>query len=491
MASVKEKAVSGVKWQMVNKVLQKVISVGTFAVLARMLEPSTFGLFAMAFIAIDGFNTVKSFGLDSALVQRKGGSEKANDTAFFIIQSGAIVLFALSYLLAPGAGAFFKNPEVTSVIRALGVIFIVNGFARVPTSILQKQMKFQSISMIELVGSVVNSAFAISLAFFWPTVWCLVWAHVIKQIVTAFLSRRVSGYRVKWQFDFGTAKELFGFGKFVFGLSLIRYVGSNMNNIIVGRLLGAAQLGFFALAANAGSFINTHFTNLISNVMFPAYSEIRGDQESLRRAYLKTIKFVSMLSFPFSIVLITLAEEFVLTLYGPKWITIVPLIQLFGVLQLFYPIAGCSDALFDANGKPNYVFNMSLFAIFIRIPLVIFLTHTMGIIGVVISLLIMNLVIDPISINLVKRMLKFSWREFFGQLVSSFSCALIMLVAILSFKFVWFGDAETFTTMQSFIRLLVLSVIGGGSYLVAFFLLDRTSSLEVKRMIFKFEGVRT
>ena len=94
MNSLKQKTVTGVKWEMANKVLQKIISVASFAVLARMLEPASFGLFALEFVAIDALNLVKSFGLDSALIRRKDSVQIAADTTFFLVFASGVTIFS-------------------------------------------------------------------------------------------------------------------------------------------------------------------------------------------------------------------------------------------------------------------------------------------------------------------------------------------------------------------------------------------------------------
>src|SRR3989338_530231 len=145
MITLKQKTVSGFKWLLVNNILQKVISVGTFAILARILEPSTFGLFAMAFIAIDGISLFKTFGLDVGIIQKKNIPEKANHTAFFIILGLSILLAFICFGLAPFVGTFFNNHELGSIIRALGVVFVMSGFGRVPSAVLTKQLRFKLI----------------------------------------------------------------------------------------------------------------------------------------------------------------------------------------------------------------------------------------------------------------------------------------------------------------------------------------------------------
>lgn len=486
--SLKEKAVSGVKWQVVSNAIQKVISIGTFAVLARILEPSAFGLFAMAFIVIDGFHTLKSFGFDSALIQRNRDVETAKHTSFFVILISGTFMFLLCYGIAPWASYFFKSPELTPVLRALALIFVINGCARIPLTLLQKKMSFRSISLIELIGALANGLIAVVLALATSSVWSLVWAYVIKQAVMCALSFLFSGYRAAPVFDRKIARELFDFGKYIFGLKCLRYLSINVSNVAVGRMLGAAQLGYFALAANAGMLIHTHFTTLILEVMFPAFSTIQNDKEFLKRAYLKTIKFISMLSIPFSVALICLAEEFVLTLYGPKWLGIAPLIKLYGVVQLIYPIARCSDEVFTGCGRSNYVFRLTCLSVFVKLPLLFVFTQWWGLAGVMWSIIIATAIVDPLSIILAQKVVAFSWREFFEGLIPSFTCSLVMLAVLSAVKSILFSG-DSFFVVHSFLRLGVLSAAGMLSYAMTFFFLDRSSTMEVKRMIFNLEKV--
>ncbi len=257
---------------------------------------------------------------------------------------------------------------------------------------------------------------------------------------------------------------------------------------MVGRILGVTALGYFAIACNVGGFISSHFTSLISKVMFPAYSAIRDDKDDLKRAYLKTVRFVSMCSIPFGIFLICLAKEFVLTLYGPKWMPVVPLIRLFGFMQLVAQVAACSGSVFMACGKPKYIFNLQLASLIIRIPLMIWFTKSWGLVGNVSTGLIMMVGFVPINIELVRKLVSFDYKEFFAQLIPSIYCSLIMLVSILLAKTLFsFGRLIPNFAFHYMADLVILGSIGMASYIIAFLLIDRASSLEVKRMIFKLE----
>ena len=488
MVSLKQRTVSGIKWLVINNVLQKVISVGTFAILARILEPSVFGLFAMAFIAIDGLGMFKTLGLDAGIIQKKQTDEAANHTAFFLIQGIGIVLFGLCYASAPFAAHFFNRPEIGSILRALGVIFIMSCFGRVPAAILTKEMQFRLMSVIELIGSTLNCFFAIIFALISPTVWSLVWAYIIKQMTMTGLTWYFSGYKMKWQFDPKIARDLFSFGKFMIGLSLLWYVGSNVGNTVVGKMMGATALGYFALAGNIGSFINQNFTVIVARIMFPAYSALQGDPETIKRAYLKTVKFISMFSIPFAITLICLAKEIVLTLYGPKWLPTVPLLRLFGVTQMVVPITICSGSLFRGCGKPKWEFNVTLLNLLIRVPSLIIFTKLWGLTGAVIAGIVVTCVLTPTNVMLDRKIVQFSYREFFTALIPSILCAVIMAASILVVKTTFiFYPFLAHVLSQNFIQLFIFGLAGLAAYLGAFVWIDRPSAFEMLGLIFKFE----
>lgn len=483
MSSLKQKTVSGVKWQMINKIGQKVISVVTFAILARMLDPSTFGLFAMSFLLIDGLQIFKSFGLDTALVQRKENVEEASHTAYMIVQAMGLTFFGASFLLAPLVSHFFSNNQICSVIRALGIVFVFSSFSKIPITLLIKRMQFNLVSIIDLIGAVVNSVCAIGFAIISPTVWALVGAYVAKQFTIAVFARFYSGYRFRLNFDPKIARALLSYGKFMIGVGVLGYVSENINNIVVGKILGTAMLGYFALAANIGNFINSHFTHLISGVMFPAYAKIQGDREAVKRVYLQTIKFVSIISIPFAVGLFFMADELVFTLYGEKWMAVIPLLKLFGIIQLIIPIVGCSGAVFLGLGNPGYIFAVTVVALVIKIPALFYLTNSNKLEGAVLANLVSMVFAVPMNLYLVRKLIPFSFREILQQVWPSLVSAIIMAstlyltrlyIPLINMPPALLGHAAA---------LLIPLFFGILFYVGGFFLFDRTAFVEMWRML--------
>ncbi len=488
MRSLKAKTVSGVKWDVLSKVAQKACSVASFAILARILEPSSFGLFAMAFVLIDGLGLFRALGIDSAIIQKKNLPEKAIHTAFFMIQTTGIVMFGICYLVAPLAAWFFKNSEVTSVIQALGVLFVISCFGRVSRALLVKEMRFRLISTIEIIGTVVNAVLAVAFTCLSRSVWSLVGAYLVKQVVMSTLQWWYSGYRVKWQFDLTLAKELFDFGKFLVGISFIWFFGSSLSTALVGRELGATKLGYYVLACNLTYFINSHFTQIVSDVMFPAYSKLQGDSEAMKRAYLKTVKYVSVFTIPFSVALMTLAKEFTLFFYGGKWIATIPLIQVAAVSQFMVPIVICASSIFTACGNPHYSYRLALLDLVLKIPTFYILIKLWGLMGAIVAGLVVLIVYLPVYFYLLKKIVSFKLTELVQQLLPSTYCSLVMWASILGLKMLLHAYPLLSYSASRVLPLIIFGFTGLGVYLFTFNFVDRASSVEIKRMIFKLES---
>ncbi len=489
MASLKQRTISGIKWQVINKVIQKMISVISFAILARILEPATFGLFALAFVMIDGIGLFRTFGIDAGVIRRKECPDIVKDTAFFIVQSSGIVIFIICFFSAPIAAHFFKNPEVKSVIQALGFIFIMSCMGRISQAVLVREMKFKLLSVVEMIGSTLNSVFAVIFALFTPTVWALVGAYLIKQLTITLLTVHFSGYKFKWQFDFKIAKELFHFGKFLVGESVLWFLSGNIGNVAIARCLGTVALGYYALAGNIINFMNSHFTALTSNVLFPAYATLQNDPEDLKRAYLKTNRFVAMINTPFCVAIIILARDLTLTLYGKKWLPIVPLMQLIAFTQIVAGLTISTGTIFNGCGKPKYAYYLALVHLICRIPLIIIFTMKWGVYGTVASNLVLSAIVTPAYFYLMKRIVHYRYRELIAQILPSMYCSLIMAASIFLIQNVFqhYHLVPAFHLHNAYV-LLSSVIVGFLAYVAGSFLIDRSSSIEMKQMLFKLES---
>jgi O-antigen/teichoic acid export membrane protein len=485
--SLKQKTVSGFKWLAFNQIIQRVIRVIAFAILSRILEPSVFGLFAMAFIAVDGFSLFKSFGVDAALIQRREDEsfERAKHTAFYLVQLIGIGIFVIFQITAPIVGSFLKNQEVVTIMRVLGVIFIIGNLGRIPNVLLTKRMEFRLLSIIEFVTSVINAVCSVIFALIWPNVWSLVLAYLVKQLFYASSVWWFERYRIKFVFDPKIAKQLFHFGKFLVGIGFIGYLGYNLDSMLISRYLGATALGFFVMAANVTAFTQQQVMQHLGRVLFPAMASLQDEPERIKGAYLKSVRFISTVAIPFSLGIILVAKDFVLAFYGDKWLAIVPMIQLLAIAQLADPLTGTSGAVFMGCGKTKYNYYTELLRFALRLITAIPLMKHFGIMGIVYSSLIVEIMQEIVVFVLVKRLIHFTIMDYVRQLIPSTFCSICMLGIVYAVKFLLQNyNLPSILNFHNLLPLALFALAGLPTYIFAYYLVDRVMVKEIFNLIF-------
>ncbi|MFA5088636.1 MAG: lipopolysaccharide biosynthesis protein [Candidatus Omnitrophota bacterium] len=428
-ATIKQKTVSGFKWVAFSRYAQKGVSVVTFIILARLLEPRIFGLFAMAFILIDGLGLFKNLGVDAALVQRNKDIEKAAHTAFWMMPFMGLFIFVILYVLAPFAAVALKEESLTPIIRVLGIIFVLGAMENIPVALLTKELHFKDLAVRELVSAVLFSVSALLFAVLQLGIWSLVYAYLLKRISMFYFSWSLSKYRPQFVFDKQIAKDLLHFGKFIFGASAVGFLIANTDNFLVGRIMGATTLGYYALAYNISTLTTQHLSGLVNQVMFPAYSKIQDTRLESKRFTLKIMSGLAMFSFPFGVSLILFAEEMVRIVYGARWLPLVPPLKALALCSMLLPLSSLAGATFSAGGKPKWIFYMDLFIIGGMIILIPFWGSLLGLLGVGLAVTFSKISVLPVVLRLLDRSIGLKSAEIFHELKPILIASFFMAVS--------------------------------------------------------------
>jgi len=481
MYSLKTTVVSGFKWVALSRILQRLLAIVAMAILARRLEPSAFGIFTLAFVAIDGMQLFQTLGLNTAIIRQKELSERAKHTAFALILLTGVAISAVCYLVAPQMGEFFKNDAVTPVLRALGVVFILGSFSRVPNALLTRQLRYRTLTTIEFIGSALNSVMMIALVFVWPSVWALVVAYLVKQVVVTGAALQQSGYRPRLIYDRASARELLGFGGYMILVGILTYIWRSVDTVFVGRVLGTTLLGYFALAASVGDMANRYFTWIVAETMFPVFARLQSDKERLKAAFLKSTRVVAVVTIPFGVILICLADPLVLTLYGPKWTATIPLIRIFGVTSLLISLTAGVQPILRACGYPEREMYILIARLVVRIPLLLVLSARFGLMGAVSTGLITVMLSIPPLLLVLRRIMPFGIREYLTQFASVGFASAVMGGAIFASRAA-LGFDPRLVLDSAPATAVVFSTIGGLAFLGSIMLVDRALLLELLSM---------
>lgn len=475
--TLKHQAVSGVKWSGISTGVVTTLQFITLAILARLLSPSDFGVMGMIMVVIGFAQAFADMGLSNAIIQRQAVAESHLSSFFWINVLTGIVLFACILLIRPLAVIYFKQPNLSKYLIFAAFIFLITPVGQIFTTLLRKELKFKTLSKVEIVGTVVYSASTIGLALAQFGVLSLIFGQVIRSLFTVcilfFIFRKIWVPRL--HFSVKEIKSYLSFGAFQMGERAVNYLSANIDYIIIGRFLGPAALGFYTLAYNLMIVPLTKINPIITNVAFPAFSKIQHNNFRLRRAYCKAINYISILSFPMLAGMIVVAPEFVRLVYGPKWEPSIIILQVFCLVGAFKSLGNPVGAILLAKGRADVGFYWNIFAVIV-VSLAVIVGVKWGIVGVAVAILILQVPFFFIIQPIVNRTIDLKFGQYFEAIQSPFVCSLIMLAGIIALKMI-LGNINI-------IPLFVTTVVAGIIiYSVSYYVKDREAFIELKSML--------
>jgi len=445
-------------------------------VLARLLTPEMFGLVAMANVALALVASLRDVGLGQAYVQREMGSpeelRRAANTTFYLMLLTNAVLCVLAVSLAPLAGRFFENPEVVPLLRAITLIFLLDGLISGPTMVLRRRMDFRRLAYGEIGASFAMAIVAISLATLDFKAWSLVWGQVAGRVAEASALFWLSGWRPRFEFSRKLARELFDFGRYLWAFSILSAVGRVLDRAIVGRGLGAASLGSYHLGSNLANLPAQQISSVVNRITFPAFARMQGDPERMAAALRKTLAHVSIVTLPLTAGLIVAGPQLIGTVYGPGWEAAVPVLQALALFGMTLSISSVTGPIFQAIGRPQVLLYTSIFHHVIYVGLLLWWGRY-GLQGILSAVVVPVQVSAVVAFALILRYLEAGFVWVFGPCLRAATAAVGMLAALWTV-----GPILEASPLPLPIQLVVLAILGVAIYVGLSFLFNGVASRE-------------
>lgn len=349
---------SGV-WVYATNITERVFSLIRIIILARLLAPHDFGLVGVALLAISALTILTVTGFEQALVQKKGDIKDYLDTAWSVAVMRGVILALVLFGMAPLVSTFFESPAVSSILRVVAISCVLQGLTNIGIIYFKKELEFGKRFIYQLSGTVVDMAVAITAAIIMRNAWALVFGLLAGSLVRCLVSYVIHPYRPRFNFQLGQAKELFTFGKWLLGASIVVFLATQGDDAFLGKVLGVTMLGFYQMAFRFGNLPASEI-GLISRVAFPTYSKLQDNIPVLRDTYLRVIRLVTFAAIPFAGGIFILAPQFTQLFLGDKWMPIVPALMIFAISVVIREIASTGGALFYAVGRPDIAFKQDL-----------------------------------------------------------------------------------------------------------------------------------
>jgi O-antigen/teichoic acid export membrane protein len=479
--SFKDKIVHNILWVSVSNILLKFINFFIIVILARLLEPADFGLVAIAFVIVNFFEIARDLGIGTALIHRKENNEIAADTAFFLFPIIAAVFYIVSYLIAPIASDFFKDEKLILIIRVLSLTFIIWSFGNLPRTLLSKGLNFKKMVVSDVLSKIGYGTVAIIMAYKGFGVWSLVGGRLFLEIVALITIWTVLDWRPSFRFNVKIALELLHYGKHVIIASIIVFFVSVIDTVVVGHSLGPESLGYYNIAFNLSVMITVQNSMMLSKVLLPAYSIIQEDLEHMGKAYIKTLRYLSMIIFPAAFGMISIAWYFVKIFYGTKWLPAVIVLQVLLFGELCTAIQNTTENVYLAAGKPRIPVVVNLLKLTAISILIYPLTLRYGILGTAISISVPSVLILFITFNEAGKIIGKDYLSILKTFQSAAIGSLIMVLLILVI--------QQFISFLPSVVILVTSICVGIVVYLIFLQFTHEKELEdIKRLLVKMKS---
>jgi len=388
--TLSQRVIKGSFWVFLLRITNRLFGLVRLLVLARLLAPDDFGLMGIALLTMATLDMFTQTGFQQALIYKKDDVREYLDSAWTVLIIRGVILFTILYLTAPYVAMFFRAPEAEPIIRVIGISILLQAFTNIGMVYFQKELEFNKQFIYEFVGTIADFVVAVSAAFLLKNVWALVFGVLAGNVARLFMSYIIHPYRPRLTFNLEKAEELFNYGKWILGSSILIFLLTQGDDILVGRLLGAAALGLYQMAYRISNLPATEITHVISQVTFPAYAKLRDDVNKLRDAYLKVLQIVTFLSFPIAGLIFVLAPEFTQIFLGKKWMPMVSAMQVLSIFGVTRAVNATFGSLFQAIGRPNIITKISFAQLVMMAILIYPLTLNYGIVGTSIAIILPN-----------------------------------------------------------------------------------------------------
>jgi O-antigen/teichoic acid export membrane protein len=354
-----QRTLRGMFWAYGSYVGLRLSTLIATAILARLLTPKDFGLVAVATTFMAFLDMLQGLGIGQALVIASDEEidDRANIAFTLSVGIGA-ALMAVTAALGPAAAAFFHQPRLVAVMPVLGSTFLILSLSSTHYALAMRNIDFRTRTIAELTDAFVRGGAGIALALAGAGVWSLVIGYVAGNIAMSAILWTLVPWKPRRVRDWTHVRNLLSFGGYVTGLGLMAAFLTQFDNLVVGRVLGATQLGYYSIATKIPSLFILNLAVVAGQVLFPAFASL--DEEALRRGVIVSFRYIAMVVFPLTAFLIVLAEPLTILVFGPHWHGAVAAARVLSLWALMSPISMVCGNAFMSRGRARVLFLLAV-----------------------------------------------------------------------------------------------------------------------------------
>lgn len=347
-------------WRAAQLLGSKALVLARYLILARLLSPQDFGLFAIAVVPLDVLLGATNFGMIPALVQRKEPGEQHYNAAWTVGLARALAIAAVVFVGAPVLAGFFSEPRATPLLRVLALRPVLGALGSIRVADLERGLRFRSLAALDLSSTLVAAAVSIAFAAALGA-WALIAGTLAGALAGTLLSYVLAPHRPRLALDPGSAGPLFRYGRWILISGLIEVVGDAVLRAVISREIGTAALGLYFLAASLALLPNDVVSGIVGAVAFPVHAQVQSDLRRVGLAFRASFTAMAAVLMPVYAIIAATAPSFVRYVLSPQWTGTEPIIRVLAVAGVLGILFDATSPMLQGKGQPQKL--TALFAV--------------------------------------------------------------------------------------------------------------------------------
>ncbi|MEC4805647.1 MAG: lipopolysaccharide biosynthesis protein [Jaaginema sp. PMC 1079.18] len=432
--SIKQKAIKGVIWSVVQNWGSQAGSLIVFLILARLLTPEAFGLVALANVFLAFMEIFIEQGFTQALIQRHNLDAEHLDTAFWSNLFCGILLTVVGVILAEAIASFFDQLQLAPILRCFSFLFFIKSISHVHQALLTRELAFKVMAVRTLVAILVGGLVGVIMAFSGFGVWSLVGQQFLFESVSVLVMWQAVDWRPKFNFSWQHFRDLFAFGINVIGLKFLKLFNRRSDNLLIGYFLGKVALGHYAVAYRVLQVMTQLLVGTSNQVALPTFSKLQTEPEKFRQAFYRVTQFTSLIAFPTFSGMAILTPELVISVFGQQWIPSIPVMRILAFSGIIYTFSYFNASAFMAMGKPSWRLKLTLLEATVSL-LAGLVAVRWGIIAVAAAYTLSLYLVFPIGLTAINRLIQVPINRYLQQFITPAIATIIMVSIIFLVKY--------------------------------------------------------
>jgi len=399
--------IKGIKWTSIEFAFRTLFSFLVKLFLAKLLLPDDFGLVGMTSIFIAVVSAASELGMGAALIQKKDSqyAERLYNTAFWSGLTWGLVLFLIMcFAIGPFAASFYNEPILIKLMPILSIGILLKPLNLIHTVILTRAMNFKKLAMIQNGAALVAGLTALLTAYLGFGVWAL----TINNFLVAFLCVPMLFLATRWkpkiEWEKNYFKEIFTFGVYSTSTDIFRTTTYNIDNLMIGKFLGASSLGAYTLAFSLTEVLRQTISSILNKVMYPVFGQLQDNKEKLKNYFLKIININAIGMYPLMSFFLLFAKELILGIFGIKWVGAILPLKILAVAIMIHLIINSYTSLLRAMGYPGLEFKIIMGnTLLVLIPGLYFGITQWGLLGAALAILVNKVILVAVALWVLRK----------------------------------------------------------------------------------------